>query len=245
MSSFGENTIQRTFEPGSPVDRRLVRLGQADLEDVALEAGLGQVGDDLVRQLLAEHVAAGRDAVVGERGFRRPSICAWKSVSTSRRPISVYRPMRKVPSSPSITSVGLLTVGREDRLHERLVVAAVLGQPAEVAGLGREPGVGGGPRDVLPRLAALRAGRGPAGRDRGPPGGPPRVALPVIGVDRRLDLDHPGVALLGGRRLLDELRVDIRVADLDAVVGRELGHERDVDEPLEGEVRELLSALAR
>ena len=115
-------------------------------------------------------------------------------------------------------------------------------KPAEVAGLRRRPGIGDGPRDVLPRHAALQLGEGAL---RVPEGRPALLGRDLAGdpVGGRLDLDHPDVPLLGGGREVEHLGVDVGVRDLDAVLGGELRLERDVDQPLERDAADLLAAL--
>ena len=158
--------------------------------------------------------------------------------------MSVTRPIRKVPSAPSMTAVGVFDRGGEERRQERLIGrGVVLLDPAEIAALRRGRGIG---RDALgdrlPVLAGLEVGEGRVGLGLG------RGLLRVRRhrralVDCRSDRDLPGVALLGVRRLDDEPGVHVGVRDLDALGRGEACLDPGVDDPFEGEGGQLLLLL--
>ena len=139
----------------------------------------------------------------------------------------------------------LVRRGGEDGLLERLVECPALGQdPAEVARLGRRRRVGGrGLGHVVPRLPALDV------RERGLRLGPGRrlrgvARREIAELDDRLDLDDPGVARLGDGGLHGEPGVDLLGGDrADPLLGRELGLDPAVDDPLERDRGEVLPLL--
>ena len=87
---------------------------QVDLADLTLGTGLRGVRDDLVLELLADRVGPDDGAVLGELDAVVDELVGVQVVDRLGS-ISVTRPMRKIPSSPSMTAVGRVDLGGEER----------------------------------------------------------------------------------------------------------------------------------
>ena len=218
-------------------------LADVDLGHAALGRRPGQVADDLGLELVVEHVGGEDGAVLVE---------AHAVVDDLGLVGRVHRLGRDLGDAADAEGpVGALDdggrgvdLGREQGLEEvRVDGRAGAVDPAEVAGLRRGRGIGrDGLGDVLPRLAALEVlergvGLGLGVRLLG------RGRRDVGEVDDRLDLDQPGVTLLGRRGFLGQSRVDLVGRDADALGDGELGLQRRVDEPFERDRRQLVALL--
>ena len=122
--------------------------------------------------------------------------------------------MRKMPSSPSMTAVGLSTAAAKTAVRKASSawLSSALSQP-------RSPACGAVDVSVETVLATSSQVLPPR-RSRSAASALALAAAMAAGgrldgavLDRRLDLDEPGVALLRGGRLLDELGVDVGVGD--------------------------------
>ena len=223
-------------------DLDVARL-DVDLGDLALRPGLGHVGDDLVLELGPDHVATNDLAVLGDVDAFVLHLGLVELID-----LLVLR-LGHAPD-PEDTVLAFDHLGQAVRLHlergleEGFVERAVLGQdPAEIAALVASRHIGRDALgDVLPLRSALdvRAGvvcRGPCLGDLG------RRRLDRAVADRRRDLDGPQVARRRGRRLLDQLGVDVGVADRDALLGREVRLDPVVDDPLERKAVDLVGLV--
>ena len=229
------------------LDRRLRDLDVAgrdvDLGDLALRAGLAGVGDDLVLELGGSR-RRGRPR--GTWRGRRLRSASWSD--RARRPrsaaISVTRPIRKMPSSPSMTSVmpfaSALKSGRLTRpsSSRRSRPIQPRSPPWSRVATSVETLLATSSQDLPPLMSrsassafffasAFWASVGS--------GAPSSTAGSTA--------MHPDVARFRGRRLLDALGVDVCVGDRDALVGRELRLDAVVDDPLERKVARICWAL--
>ena len=211
-----------------------------DLGDLALRPGLRHVGDDLVLELGPDHVATDHLAVLGE-----VDAFVLHLGLVERIDLVVLR-LGYAPD-PEDAVLAFDHLGQGVRLHleggleQAFVERAVLGQnPPEIAALvaGRDIGrdaLGhvlplGSALDVRAGVIRLRPCLGDLGRRR----------LERAVAHCRRDLDGPQVARRRGRRLLDQLGVDVGVADRDTLRGREVRLDAIVDDALERQALDLL-----
>ena len=212
-----------------------------DLRHLPLRPGLRHVGNDLVLELGPDHVATDHLAVLGEVDAFVLHLGLVELVD-----LVVVR-LGHAPD-PEDAVLALDHVRDAVRLHlergvqEALVEGAVLGEnPAEIAALVASRDVGrdalcdvlplGAALDVRARVVRLRACFCDLGRRR----------LQRAVAHRRLDLDGPQVARRRGRRLLDQLGVDVGVGDRDTLLGREVRLDAVVDDALERQPLDLLA----
>ena len=199
-------------------------------------------------ELLVDDVGARRPRGTASRSM--PAFCDLGLVGVVDRPPGrsrSTRPIRKMPSSPSMTAVGVFGRGGEDGLHERLVVPVVLGLAASrgrrpaaaVVGVGRH-GLG----DVLPRLPALEVLERGLGLGLGARPSGPRSARSRRDRSAGCDLDHPDVprSRASSPRRASRASTSARCR-ADAFADGELGLEPGVDDPLERDLGELLALL--
>ncbi len=213
-------------------------LGDVDLLDAALgRCGLDDVGHDPLLERLAGHVCPDRRTVGLERDLVGDDLVLVGRVHPLG--LDLAHPPDPVDAVLALDDLGRdVDVDGEYGRHERLVERVLPVDPAQVAALRRRRVGRHDASDLLERLAAADVGQRLVGRRlrrlllccR-------RLVLAVVRL--RLDVDDPDVALLGRRRLLDELRVDRGLIDRDAELGGQALLEQSVDEPLEGDRCEL------
>ena len=211
-----------------------------DLGDLPLRPGLAHVGDDLVLELGPDHVATDDLAVLGDVDALVLHLGLVELID-----LVVLR-LGHAPD-PEDAVLAFDHVGDAVRLHlergidEALIERGVLGQhPPEIAALVASRDVGrdalgdvlplGPALDVRARVVCFRPCLGDLGHRR----------LERAIAHRRLDLDGPQVARRRGRRLLDQLGVDVGLGDRDTLLGREVRLDAVVDDSLERQPLDLL-----